>query len=300
MFRMFKMTVVMLVVGYAIAGVCWAEQTIDRSVPVSPGAEIQVENLAGSLVFEGWGNAELKVTGTLGDGVESLEIDVDEEDGTVYVEVEFDEDFHGRQSQSTDLVIKLPASSPLSVETVSSSIAVSGLDAAVDIETVSGAVTIAGTPSALDIENVSGKVSVDMAPADTDIESVSGSVEIGMANGYIDVDNVSGGIVIQGGVLAGADIETVSGNINCQAIPGPSGDVDMETMSGTITLVANPDNVASYYVETFSGKIANDFGPEPRKTSKYTPGQDLKFNTGPGGPHISLSSFSGTIKLVTR
>ncbi len=299
MSRVIKKTLVLVVVGCAIAGVTWAGQTVNRSVPVARGAQIEVENLAGSLVFVGWSSAELQVTGTLGDGVESLEIDVDEEDGTVYVEVEFDEDFHGRQSQNTDLHISLPADSPLSVETVSSSIEVNGLESEIEIETVSGAVRVAGNPSALDIENVSGKVIVDMAPADTDIESVSGRVEIGMANGYIDVENVSGGIVIQGGVLAGADLESVSGNIECHAMPGPSGDVDMETMSGTITLVADPDAVASYYLETFSGAIDNEFGPEPRRTSKYTPGQDLKFNTGSGGPRISLSSFSGAIKLIT-
>ena len=300
MLRMIKKTVVMLVVGYGIAGVAWAGQTVDRSVPVARGAEIEVENLAGSLVFEGWGSAELQVIGTLGDGVEELEIEVDEEDGTVYIEVVFDEDFHGRQSQSTDLLIKLPADSPLSVETVSSSIEVSGLISKLDIETVSGTVEVAGFPSALDIENVSGKVFVEEAPADANIESVSGRVEIGRVKGYTDVENVSGSIVIQSGNLAGADIETVSGNITCHATPGPSGDVDMETMSGTITLTVNPDAVASYYIETFSGTIANEFGPTAKSTSKYTPGKELRFNTGSGGPRISLSSFSGTIKLVTQ
>ncbi len=141
---------------------------------------------------------------------------------------------------------------------------------------------------------------VEDAPADADIESVSGRIEIGRAKGYTDVENVSGSIVIQGGSLAGADIETVSGSITCHAIPGPSGDVDMETMSGTITLTVNPDTVASYFLETFSGAIANDFGPAAKSTSKYTPGKELRFNTGSGGPHISLSSFSGTIKLVTQ
>ena len=299
MYKMVKRTELMLVIGYGVAGVCWAAQSVDRSVKVSPGAEIQVENLAGSLVFEGTNGFEVTVTGTLGDGVEALEFDVDEYDGTVYIEVEFDEDFHGRQNQNTDLFIELPSSCPLSVETVSSSITVRGLDAEVEIETVSGAVQVSGTPSALDIENVSGKVVVDMAPADTGIESVSGSIEIGMVNGYIDAENVSGAISIQGGTLAGADFETVSGNITCHAVPGPSGDVDMETMSGTITLAAHPDMVASYQIETFSGSIANEFGPEPRSVSKYTPGKDLQFNTGPGGPRISLSSFSGAIKLVT-
>ncbi len=118
--------------------------------------------------------------------------------------------------------------------------------------------------------------------------------------GSLDAENVSGSIVIEGGTLAGADIETVSGNITCKAIPGPQGDIDMETMSGSITLFVNADAVASYDLETFSGTIANDFGPEPKKLSKYTPEKELRFNTGSGGPSISLNSFSGTIKLQSR
>jgi hypothetical protein len=58
--------------------------------------------------------------------------------------------------------------------------------------------------------------------------------------------------------------------------------------------------VASYDLSTFSGSITNEIGPEPTRTSKYTPGKELSFNTGPGGPSISLESFSGAIKLMTR
>jgi hypothetical protein len=78
------------------------------------------------------------------------------------------------------------------------------------------------------------------------------------------------------------------------------GDVDIETMSGMIELIVDAGGSASYELSTFSGSINNDIGPEPRRTSKYTPGKELSFNTGPGGPRISLNSFSGTIKLMTR
>ena len=81
---------------------------------------------------------------------------------------------------------------------------------------------------------------------------------------------------------------------------GMDGDVDIETMSGMIELIVDAGASASYDLSTFSGSINNDIGPEPRRTSKYTPGRELSFNTGPGGPRISLNSFSGTIKLMTR
>ena len=292
-------TFTMLILICAAAGAAWASQPVNETIPVEPGAEISVENLAGSLVFEGWGSAMLEVTGTLGDGVERLDIDIDE-DGEIYLEVEFDEDFHGKQTQSTDLTIRLPAGSPLSVETVSASISVSGMSSGLDLETVSGSIQVSGVPASLDIENVSGSVDVETAPSESDVESVSGHIEIGSVMGDIDAANVSGDIVINGGTLGEASMETVSGNITCLAAPGPAGDVDMETMSGVISLLVDAGAVASYDLSTFSGTITNEIGPEPQRTSKYTPGKELSFNTGSGGPHISLESFSGAIKLMTR
>jgi len=290
-------TVLILIIAAAGAG--WASQPVNETIPVAPGSEISVENLAGSLTFEGWDSATLEVTGTLGDGVERLDIDVDE-DGEIYLEVEFDEDYHGKQNLSTDLTIRLPAGSPLSVETVSASISVSGMRGGLDLETVSGAIQIRGVPASLDIENVSGSIDVETAPSESDVESVSGHIEIGSVMGDFDAENVSGDIVINGGTLGEASMETVSGNITCLAAPGPSGDVDMESMSGTISLVVDAGAVASYNLSTFSGSITNEIGPEPTRTSKYTPGKELRFNTGPGGPRISLESFSGAIKLMTR
>jgi len=295
-----KLATLVMMFVVAAAGAAWAGQTVNESIPVTPGAEIQVENLAGSLTIEAWNKGILEVTGTLGDGVEELDISVDEEDGEIYIEVEFDEDYHGKQITNTDLVIRLPADSPLSVETVSSSISVSGMTSWVDIETVSGAVIVRGQPEGLDIEAVSSSVKVETAPSGTSIESVSGEIEVDQVLGEFDAENVSGKIIINGGSLGEASMETVSGNIDCYAVPGGEVDVDMETMSGTITLLVDSNAPASYDLSTFSGSINNEFGPEAQRTSKYTPGKELSFNTGHGGPSISLTSFSGTIKLMAK
>jgi DUF4097 and DUF4098 domain-containing protein YvlB len=295
-----KVPTLMMLLLVAAAGAAVAGQPVNETIQVAPGAEVQIENLAGSLTIEAWSNSTLEVTGTLGDGVEELDIHVDEEDGEVYLEVEFDEDYHGRHETSTDLMIRMPASSPLSVKTVSASISITGMSSWVEIETVSGQVEVRGQPEALDIEAVSGSVKVESAPSGTSIESVSGNIEVDVATGEFDAENVSGRILINGGSLTEASMETVSGAIDCFAVPTGGGDVDMETMSGTITLLVDSNAPASYDLNTFSGSINNEFGPEARRTSKYTPGKELIFNTGHGGPNISLTSFSGTIKLMAK
>jgi len=293
-----KKALIALVLMTAAVGFAWSAQPVNERHPVAKGAEVSIENIAGSLIIIGWDAGEVEVEGTLGDGVEGLDFEVD--DDGVSIEVKYDENYHGRQTTPTDLTIRLPSSSPVSVETVSSSITVSGVRGELDLESVSGKIQVSGMPGSLDVENVSGAIEIDSAPDDSDLSSVSGSIRVATAMGSIDAENVSGSIVIEGGTLAGADIETVSGNIECKAIPGPNGDIDMETMSGSITLVVDAGAVASYELETFSGSISNQIGPEPKKISKYTPEKELRFNTGTGGPTISLNSFSGTIKLLTR
>ena len=279
-------------------GVAWAAQPVSESFPVGPGAEVDIDVLSGSVTIVAGGSGLVEVTGTLGDGVESLEIDGDE-DG-VSIEVEYDEHYHGRQETDTDLTIRVPAGVVLTVETVSASISVDGVSGEIDLESVSGDVDVLSMPAALDVETVSGNVTIVSAPANSDISSVSGSIDIQASGGSIDVENVSGKILIQGGVIDDGDLESVSGNITCHAIPGPDGSLDIETMSGVITLVIDSSLVASFDLTTFSGSIQNEIGPEPRRTSKYTPGKELYFNTGTGGPNISLESFSGSIKLITR
>ena len=295
--RIAKNTVVAMAFLMAV-GTAWAAQPVSETFPVGPGAEVDIDVLSGTVTILAGSAGVVEVTGTLGDGVESLEIDGDE-DG-VYIEVEYDEHYHGKQQVDTDLTIRVPAGSILSVETVSASISVDGVSGELDLESVSGNVDVATMPAALDVETVSGNISVASAPADSDLSSVNGKIEIQAVGGSIDVENVSGKTIIHGGVIDDGDLESVSGNITCHASPGADGSLDIETMSGVITLVINSTLVASFDLSTFSGSIQNEIGPEPKRTSKYTPGKELYFNTGSGGPNISLESFSGSIKLITR
>ena len=144
-----KKTVIGLALMIMAAGISWSAQPVNESYPVAPGGEVSIENISGSLTIIGWGSAEVEVEGTLGDGVEGLDVDSDE-DG-IYIEVDYDEDYHGRQSVVTELTIRIPSSSSLSVETISSSIEVSGVSGDVSLETVSGKVYVADLPASRDL-----------------------------------------------------------------------------------------------------------------------------------------------------
>ena len=295
--KVMKNACTMLAILVAV-GTVWAAQTVNESYPIARGGEVSLDVLSGTVTVEAWGGDTVQVTGTLGDGVESLDIDADE-DG-VSIDVEYDEDYHGKQEIDTDLTIRVPPETALSIDTVSASISVTGVAGELDLETVSGDIDVASKPAALDVETVSGNIHIEFAPPDSDVSSVSGLIEIRAAGGSLDIENVSGKTVVHGGTIDGGDFESVSGDITCHADLAPGSDLDMESMSGTITLLIDANIVASFDLTTFSGSIENQIGPEPRRTSKYTPGKELYFNTGAGGPSVTLESFSGKIKLLTR
>ena len=109
------------------------------------------------------------------------------------------------------------------------------------------------------------------------------------------------------GPPAGSEVLHTTWNITFESPPGgtPASDVLMEltfqqTTGSVFWLVSGADFGWPSDTGTFSGSITNEIGPEPTRTSKYTPGKELSYNTGPGGPSISLESFSGAIKLMTR
>ena len=139
-------TVVALAFLIAV-GTIWAAQPVNESYPVGPNAEVDIDVLSGSVTIVAGSSGVVEVTGTLGDGVEGLEIDGDE-DG-VSIEVEYDEHYHGKQNVDTDLTIRVPTGSILTVETVSASISVEGVTGELDLESVSGSVDVSNRPSAL-------------------------------------------------------------------------------------------------------------------------------------------------------
>lgn len=270
-------------------------EEVDRSIELDPDGTVSLECFSGAVQILGWDRDEVRITGTLGRDVERL--DVDGSRRRVDIEVEVRE---RRSGNGTDLTLRVPRTARIEVETVSADVRAADLDGELGIESVSGRIVVADRPSRLQVETVSGGVEVAHAPPRSEISSVSGACDIAHAEGHLEAATVSGDITIQSGVLDGADVETVSGTIRCEAELSGRGGYDLGTLSGTVLLVVPAGIIADFDLSTFSGSISSQLGPAPQRTSRFTPGTELQFTTGAGGPRISIESFSGSIKIVTR
>lgn len=292
-----RTTTMTMVIGLilGVASVTWAQTPINERRPATPGGTIEIDNLAGSVVVTGWSSSELEVTGTLWRGAERLEITGDP--GNLRVKVVLPK--NAREVEDTDLKIQVPSSSRVEVGAVSAWITVSDVTGRLELQSVSGDVTVTGRPEGLEVESVSGEISVEEAPAGAELETVSGTVKVGRANGQLEAASVSGDVVVTSGVLEKAELATTSGDIRCSADLVGSGTIELETMSGSIVLEVPSSVGGDFELSTFSGSIRSDLGPAPERTSKYTPGEELKFSLG-GGPRVTASSFSGSVTLKTR
>jgi DUF4097 and DUF4098 domain-containing protein YvlB len=291
-----KKTAAVFVVALCAIAPVWAQTNVDEARPLDSSGTVSISNIAGSVEVLGWAHERVEITGTLGENVKELAID----GSSRHLDIEVKPVRGANGKISSFLTIRVPSNASVEIEVVSADVTVGDISGNVEIEAVSGEIEVAGRPETVDIEAVSGDIEMAFAPAGTEIESVSGRITIRDGVGGIELANVSGKIEILGGTFDEASAESVSGSIFWDADIGGSGPFDMENMSGTIKLVVSSSISADFEISTFSGNISNAFGQEPTRTSKYAPGKEMSFTTGSGGPRVSISSFSGSVKLVTR
>ncbi len=244
----------------ATAGPALAERSVDETREAAPDGTVSVELIMGSIDIEGWDRAEVRVTGTLGDGVEELEIDSSGRRTSIEVDPR-----HGSyRDAGAYLKIEVPFGSDIDIEAVSAPIEIRGVAGEVSVESVNGDVTVMGPVPEIDVELVNGKLEFS-----SDVPLKSGS------------------------------FEAVSGNIDLSLSLDPSGRLSAEAVSGNIRIELPASTCADFELSTFSGGIDSDFGGEV-ESSEYLPSKSMEFSTGSCRARVSISSFSGRIELLKR
>lgn len=290
------LTLALLVLG---APAAWAGQAVDETVPAEPDARVAINNLAGSVVVTGWNRNEVRVTGTLGDDVERLEVSGGP--GSVDIEVKIPEGRHsGRRDLASELEVWVPSGARLSVETVSASIRAEDLNGRLDLQSVSGDVTASGQPEEVELQTVSGEIHLSGLDTRVRANSVSGTIELDGVAGEVEAQVVSGDVMVSGDRLERGEFQAVSGDVHFIGDLAPGAHFEAQSHSGDVVLELPASVSARFEVTTFSGDVVNELGPEARRTSRHAPGKELEFSTGSGDARVSVNSFSGKVWLKRR
>jgi DUF4097 and DUF4098 domain-containing protein YvlB len=184
---------------------------------VPPGTKLRVASASGRILV----TAEDR---------DDIEVDPPER----RVEVNAGERVAEVKSRSTNLHIRVPTGTDVSVGAIS------------------GSVTLEGTFGSVKVNAVSGQIQVENATGDVDVRSVSGNLSVGSAAGECCCNSKSGRINI-GSVGRSAKAATISGTVEL----GTEGleDVEIKTISGHVTINVPAGRRPRARFRTIAGKL---------------------------------------------
>ena len=292
---------------------------IDELRPLQPNATVEIEVVVHSVVIEGWDRNEIQVVGEYDSDFGEMKIEGNER--VFHFEIDHDGGRRGRREGSERLEVRVPRGVRLSLETVSGSLTVRGVNATLTASTVSGGIDVAGNiADHVSLSAVSGSISYTGDASTVSLESVSGRGEYVGTAGEVRLEAVSGALRMEGSAetieaesVSGQvriradkpvqflDASSVSGQVQFSGTLARGGRIDAESHSGTVELALGSDTDAEFELESFSGSVSASLPgmrDEIRSRSRFTPEQSLSFITGSGAGRVRASSFSGTVRIV--
>lgn len=286
------------IICLALAGLAapaFAATPIDETRPLRADGEVEVGNVKGSIEVRTWDRDEVRITGSLGDGVERLEITA--AGGKVAVKPRYPR--NSSDAEPTVLVLEIPRRASLDVDSVAASVDVQGVAGeSLEIDSVSGGVVAVGAPRRADVESVSGDLRLNLNARDVDVESVSGNVVLrGRITGEVSMETVSGDIDLdtRGERLARLEVGTVSGDASVRGGIADGGRFSFDSVSGNVRLALPADSSARVEASTFSGDIRAPGAAVQHK--RLGPGARLEHRYGTGSGSIAIDTFSGDVTL---
>ena len=273
-----------------------ADEQVNQTIDAADDGYVEIFSTSGTIEVIGWSKDSIEITGTLGDSVEELIVERDGDEVLIRVEVP---NRHWGDIDA-DLVIKVPEDSSIEVSGVSTDIEIEDVLGEQSLSSVSGDIEVSGAADDVEAESVSGDVEIEGNSADGSFEgaTVSGDVSVKGMSGSVDVESVSGDVDVIGGSYEQAYFETVNGDQRFHAELTQDGDLSMESVNGSVDIeFTAPITSARFDIETFNGSIRNCFGPDPERTSKYSPGLELSFTIGDGDARIDIETLNGSVSV---
>lgn len=285
----------LLALACSLAMPVHAATPINQTRPLDPRGRVEIDNIKGRVEVRGWDRAEVRVSGSLGDGVEKLVL---EGDGNV-LRIKAKYPSRSNRAEPTILILQVPLRAELEVDTVSADIDVHGMASReMSLESVSGDIVANGAPGRAKVESVSGDIRLTFNSSNVDVSTVSGDLVLnGRLNGKVSLETVAGDVRVdsKGERLTSFRAGTVSGDIQARMALAGDGIVKMESVSGDLLLIMPRELSAQVSGESFSGELK---APGARiEREEFGPGSSFHEHYGAGKGEIRLESFSGDAEL---
>jgi DUF4097 and DUF4098 domain-containing protein YvlB len=287
-----KMAKIIGTVALVLPMAGYGNQEIDKTLDMPADGLVQVENLAGMIEFATWDKSEVQIRGEAGDTVEEVEITATAKG----VQVRIHNRKNQRNTDDTDLVLRVPETASIEADGVSADISVTGSRGEnIMLNTVSGDLEVDASPKRMELHSVSGDAEFEGEVGRSTVETVSGEITIVGASGEVSLSTVSGDVTLEAGSLSRGRFESVSGDLTLELSLEDSGRLTCDSMSGDVNLLLPASQQAEFTAQSYSGGINTDFG----KSSGVSkgPGVMLQHRQGDNGAQVRLETFSGDITI---
>jgi DUF4097 and DUF4098 domain-containing protein YvlB len=287
----------------AFVAPAFAATPINQTRPLSADGTVTISNVAGRITVRTWDQPQVKITGSLGKGVERLIVEGDA--NVLRIEVKYPENgWRGwgdrNRIEDTILEVTLPKRASVEAEAVSADVDVQGvLGRRLEIDAVSGDVNVSrSAPGEGSFENVSGDTELWLDTRELSVDSVSGDINAhGAITGDVSIESVSGQITLAARKLDRLNVATVSGDANVRLALASAAQLDAESVSGNLTIVLPSGTSARLSAESFSGDIRSPVGRVEEE--EHGPGKSLDARLGGGSAEVNVETLSGDIEIVT-
>ena len=224
------------------------EETVDQTFPLNPDGAFSLTNINGAVTLTAWDKPEVHVVAVkkmkqesdgwwlsriIGLKGSSLKTDADAQALFKEFRVEFGGDQAARtvvtrqpRTQGVNFSVRYEVSAPkgakISIDTVNSSVEVSGIQAGAKLETTNGAVRVSDARGTLHTQSTNGRVTLEGVAgaiiATTTNGSVSASLRPDAKLEAIDMSSVNGSVRLSVPASAGFDLtaRTVNGSVSCE------------------------------------------------------------------------------------
>jgi DUF4097 and DUF4098 domain-containing protein YvlB len=291
-------------------GSAWAapvrasQRAIDQHVAADPQGQVEIVTISGRITVVGWDKPEVDVTGTIGAGVERVDVASSGSHTTVHVAVDESHSGHWglnlRDPSDANLTVSVPRASSLTASLVGADISVRDLQGDQELQSVSGEVRTQAM-RAVRVHTVSGDVHVSAAPDSSllEIGTVSGDMDVNGGRGELTVSTVSGTSKLSVGLLTHASLNSVSGDFELDAGLAQNGTLEAQSVSGDVAVNFNNGvPPAEFDLQSFSGDLRTCFGQKPEH-EHFGPGSRLWYKQAGGSARVRVDTHSGDVTLCT-
>jgi Putative adhesin len=260
----------------------------DRTVTVSKGTRLSVNNDAGEVVLRTWDRDSLRVQASHSSRVT---IDIQTTGNIVSVRSRAANGPAG----GVDYEITAPAWLPVKVSGTFLYIGIEGAQNEISAETVRGDIVVKGGSGFITAKSIQGEIIVEDAKGRINVSSVNEGIRIAGAIGDVTAESTNGDIILDKVDAKSLEVTTVNGDIRYEGSIGAGGQYRFATHNGDITMVLPETTNATFTVRTYNGDFQSSL---PTKTvGEVRRGRRATYTLGNGGAQVELESFGGTIRL---